>query len=174
MAMMPAANVARIARIAAVLSVIVLWTSCESETEARVIYGATLTGDKVKPAAVTTGGSGTFALTVTGGAVFTYTLDFQNLSSAAVAANIRGPAADTDTAVVVVDLNNVPATLGSGSATLGGTSGNASGTFRITGAVAPGFGADSLRKLMDAGLLYVSVETANNPAGEIRGQIGRQ
>ena len=173
MAVMPTSR-SRITRILFALAGIVLWTACESETEATVQYGATLTRDTVKGASVTTSGNGTFALTVTGGAVFTYQLDFANLSSAAIAANIRGPASDTDTAVVVVDLNNVPSSLGSGTATLGGTSGGATGTFRITGTVAPGFGADSLRRLMDAGLLYVSVETANNPGGEIRGQISRQ
>jgi hypothetical protein len=148
--------------------------ACESDTEARVQYGASLTGDKERPAVVTMSGTGTFAATVSGGAVLTYTLDFQGLSSNAVAANIRGAASDTDTASVIVDLDNVPATLGSGTATLGGTSGSASGTFRLTGSVAPGFGADSLRKLMDAGLLYVNVETTSYPAGEIRGQIRKQ
>ena len=164
----------RIGKILVALAAIALWTACESETEATVQYAAQLTGGSVKPAAVSTGGSGAFALTVTGGAVLSYNLDFQGLSSAATAANIRGPAADTDTAKVIIDLSSLPATLGTGSATLGGTSGGAVGNFRIAGTVAPGFGADSLRRLMDKGLLYVSVETANHPGGEIRGQISKQ
>jgi hypothetical protein len=165
----------RTAHFAFVLAgVFTLASACESDTEATVAYGAALTGASVKPTPVTPAGSGTFSATVTGGAMLTYTLDFQNLTSAAVAANIRGPVSDTGSADVIIDLNGVPSTLGSGSVTLGGTSGSGSGTFNLTGMVASGFGADSLRKLMDAGLLYVSVETANNPAGEIRGQIGRQ
>jgi hypothetical protein len=152
----------------------VIALACESDTQATIEYGAALTGAKVKPTPVSTTGSGNWTMTVTGGATFSYSLDFQNLTSAAVAANIRGPVSDTGSADVIIDLNSVPATLGSGSVTLGGTSGTGSGTFTITGTVAPGFGADSLRKLMDAGLLYVSVETVNNPTGEIRGQISRQ
>lgn len=148
--------------------------ACESDTEATVDYGAALSGANVKPTPVTPAGTGTFSATVSGGAVLTYTLAFQSLTSAAMAANIRGPVSDTGSANIIIDLSSVPATLGSGSVTLGGTNGSGSGTFNLTGTVAPGFGADSLRKLMDAGLLYVSVETANNPAGEIRGQISRQ
>lgn len=156
------------------LAAAVLAVACESETEATVNYGADLSGAHMRPAVVPVAGNGTFAGTVTGGAVFAYTVRFSGLTSAATAIEIRGPAADTDTAAVLLDLSAVPATLGSGSTTLGDVSGDAAGTLRMSGTVAPGFGADSLRRLMDAGLLYVMVETANNPGGEIRGQISRQ
>jgi CHRD domain len=148
--------------------------SCESSTEAKVAYGASLTGAKVKPTAVTSGGSGTFTATVSGGSAMRYDLTFQGLSSGATSATIRGPASDTGTAEVLIDLNQIPLSLGSGTITLGATSGAAQGNIDLTRNVSAGFSGDSLRKLMDAGLLYVEIATSVNPGAEIRGQITKQ
>ena len=76
---------------------------------------------------------------------------YSGLTSAAGASHIHGPADTTHAAGVLVPLN-----------TPTGTSGTISGTATLT--------ADQLADLL-TGQTYINIHTANNPGGEIRGQI---
>lgn len=147
----------------------------KSTAPSNIVYTATLAGANEKPNATTSNGTGTFTGTLDPNAnTFSWTLNFSGLTSNDNAAHIHGPA-DINTATGVI-VNFAAPTGGTGSLTVGGTSGTASGTISLAGAVnsSSTISGDSLRKLLDAGLTYVNVHTANNPAGEIRGQLHRQ
>lgn len=152
----------------------ILIASCESTTEAEFTYRATLTGASERPLPVTSSGSGSFTATITGGTTLSYTITFSDLSNAAVAAHIHGPANSNEAAGVILDFGSIPTSLGSGSLALGATSGTGSGTITLSGNLGTGITGDSLRKLFDAGMAYVNVHSQANPGGEIRGQITRQ
>lgn len=148
--------------------------SCESITEviAHEGYSATLTGAAVRPDSVVTNGSGTFEATLTSDTtVMTFDLTYEGLSAPATSAHIHGPAVDTVAADVLVDFDALPAG-GSGTLLLG-TSGSASGSIDLARDVTASVSGDSLRKLLQAGLLYVDVHTATHSGGEIRGQLRR-
>ena len=154
------------------VAVVATVTACESTTETKVTYKATLTGAQEVPT-VSTSGTGTFNATLDQGSnILTYTIAYSGLGSAATMAHIHGPAAATVSAGVLVDLAT--------SATTGrqltlGTAGSGSGTINLSvGAVFAGVSGDSLQKLLDSGNAYVNIHSVNNGNGEIRGQIVRQ
>jgi hypothetical protein len=99
---------------------------------------------------IETTGTGTATFRLVGNQLF-WSLSWENLSSAATAAHIHGPADVTQNASVLVALPGVS-----------GTSGSASGTATLT--------LDQLLPIID-GLTYVNVHTPNHQSGEIRGQI---
>ncbi len=142
---------------------------------ANITYTATLTGANERPTAVTSNGTGTFTGTLNPTTnTFSWTLSFSGLTSNAILAHIHGPAdANTATGVIV---NFASPTGGTGTLTTGATSGTASGSISLTGAVNSSgtISGDSLRKLLDAGLTYANVHSVNFGAGEIRGQIVKQ
>jgi hypothetical protein len=150
-----------------------LGTACESTTETKVTYAATLSGAQEVPA-VTTSGTGTFSATLDQSSnILSYTLTYSGLGTAATQAHIHGPAAVGVSADVLVDLGTSTTTgrtLTLGTSGSGGGTINLSGTSIISGTVT----GDSLRKLLDSGNAYVNVHTATNGGGEIRGQITRQ
>jgi hypothetical protein len=116
---------------------------------ARMYYQATLTGAAEVPAVSTPGtGSATFILL---GNQISWTVSYQNLSTAATQAHIHGPASTTTNAPPIVTLSGVS-----------GTSGTITGSARLS---APQLGA-----LVD-GMTYVNIHTTANSGGEIRGQI---
>ena len=94
------------------------------------------------------GASGHFTATLNG-TTLTYTLTFRQLSGAANAAHIHGPAGRNVNAGVLVGL-------------CGPCTSPINGTVTLT---------QSQISNMAAGKTYVNVHTAKNPNGEIRGQI---
>lgn len=115
-------------------------------------FKASLSGAKEVPAVVTTAtGSATVTLE---GKTIKLTGSYSGLSGAATAAHIHGPASKTETAGVILGLT----------ATEGATAG--SGTLAGTGTLTDAQIAD-----LKAGRYYVNVHTAQNPPGEIRGQL---
>ena len=148
-------------------------TACESSTEAELRYSATLSGAQETPA-ITTTATGAFTATIDEATnVMTYNVAFQGLGSNATLAHIHGPAVAGVAANILVDLN---AAASGRIITLGGTSGTGSGTINLTAAtlITATVSGDSLRKLFDAGQLYVNIHSVTNGGGEIRGQITRQ
>ncbi len=108
-----------------------------------------LSGGAENPPVTTAGtGIGTLALE---GSNLTYHISFAGLSGPATAGHIHGPAPTTNNAGVLIPFI-VPSA----------TSGAVSGTATLT----PDLVADIV-----GGLAYVNFHTANNPGGEIRGQI---
>lgn len=93
-------------------------------------------------------GIGTLSLD---GSNLTYHITFSGLSAPATAAHIHGPATPTNSAGVMVGLS-VPSATG----------GTMSGTLTLTTA--------QIANLVN-GQTYVNIHNANNPGGEIRGQI---
>ncbi len=85
------------------------------------------------------------------GSNLTYHITFSGLSAPASAAHIHGPATPTNSAGVMVGLS-VP----------GATAGTMVGTLSLT--------TSQVANLVN-GQTYVNIHTANNPGGEIRGQI---
>lgn len=157
---------------------LLLLTACERITESpqRQPVGAELGGAFVRPTAVTTTGQGRFTAAIEalhGDAVMDYSLDFSALVGKAVAAHLHGPASGTDIGSILVDLAAPPAG-SSGTISLGGTFGSASGTLDLRTAITAAVSGDSLHKLLDAGLVYVDVHTDSASAGEIRGQIRKR
>jgi hypothetical protein len=162
-------------RLLGVLTSLAFVLACESSTDVVGTdrFTATLNGAKVKPTAVTTNGSGTLTITLTSDtSLLAYDLSYAGLASAATAVQIHGPAADTAVASVLLDFAALPQG-GQGTIQLG-TSGSAKGTIDIHKPLGSGVSGDSLFILLHAGRLYVEVRTANNSAGEIRGQIGKK
>ena len=111
-------------------------------------------GDAEKPNAVATGGGGAGLLSLEGNTLF-FNLTYSNLSAAATAAHIHGPATTAQSSPVAVDLSayHVGAF---------GTHGAFAGSVVLT---------PDQRDLVLNGLAYVNVPTSAQPAGEIRGQL---
>lgn len=142
--------------------------ACESFTEVLgpIPYTATLTGIAVKPVAVATEATGqlTAALDRTT-RQWSYTVGWKDLSSAPTSVHLHGAADDGDTGELLAELNNGATALTPTSAAMG--------VLDLAAAVTPAVSGDSLRALLDAGLVYVDVHTVNNVDGEIRGQLVR-
>ena len=156
------------------LGICALASACESSTDVPAIdvFTSAMTGAKVTPTAVTTGGMGSLTITLTSdSSAFRYELSFTGLSSAATAAHIHGPAVDTVTAGILVDVAALPQ--GRAGTIQLGAAGGASGSFDLRSAITQTVSGDSLFKLLHAGLLYVDVHTVGNSDGEIRGQVRR-
>lgn len=157
----------------AFIAAVGITTACESTTEARVRYRATMTGGQEVPA-VTTSGSGTFEATLDQSTnILTYTLTYSGLGTAATMAHIHGPAAAGATAGILVDFATSTAL---GRTLTLGTSGSGTGTINlgVTSVITGTVSGDSLRKLLDSGNAYINVHSVNNGNGEIRGQVTRQ
>jgi hypothetical protein len=146
--------------------------ACRSSTEVTTNYTASLSGQNERPP-VQSNGSGTFTATLSANNRLDYTMTFTGLGTAVTMAHIHGPANAQSNAGILVDFE-APPVGSSGTIQLGSTAGTASGSLNLGAAISATVSGDSLRKLLDAGLLYVNVHTTAHPAGEIRGQIVRQ
>ena len=141
-------------------------------TNLLVTFKATMNGPSEVPA-TTSAGTGTFSATLdTVTNIFTYDVTFAGLTSAAILAHIHGPATTTQAAGTTVDFSS----LAGATFDLGATSGRGHGAVVLSAStsITSGMNGDSLKKLLFAGLTYVNIHTANNAAGEIRGQIIKQ
>lgn len=151
-----------------------LSAACESYTEVRgpTPYLATLAGGNVRPASVTTEGKGALIASVDPqNQALSYTLTWSGLGSAATSAHLHGPATTSAAGEVLVDFAAPPAG-STGTLDLGGAV--ASGRLVLTAAITPTVSGDSLRRLLNAGEVYVDVHTLTHAAGEIRGQLQRR
>jgi hypothetical protein len=141
---------------------------CETFTEVLgpIPYTASLTGAAVRPSGVTTDATGqlTAALDQTT-LQLSYTVGWEDLSSAPTGVHLHGPADATGVADLLAELNDEDTELT--------PTGAASGTLDLTAALTPAVSGDSLRKLLNAGQVYVDVHSVNNTSGEIRGQLTR-
>jgi S-formylglutathione hydrolase FrmB len=156
------------------MAALIVALSCNGSTDTTTNFNASLSGSKEVPA-VTSSGTGTFTATLDEDNRFAYTLSFSGLTSASNGAHIHGPASTTQNANVLVNFASLPpGNSASTPLTLGATSGTTAGTVNLESTITSTVSGDSLRKLLDAGLLYVNVHTANNQGGEIRGQITKQ
>lgn len=147
---------------------LLLMAGCESFTEVLgpIPYTAALSGTAVRPAAVTTDASGALNAALDQATLrWSYTVGWQSLSSAPTNVHLHGPADAAGVAEVLADLHN-------GDTELTPTS-SATGVLDFSVAVTPLVSSDSIRKLLNAGQVYVDVHTLNNPNGEIRGQLIR-
>jgi hypothetical protein len=95
-----------------------------------------------------------------------YTIPYSGLSGPPTLAHIHGGAAGTAGAPVTPVFPNLPTT----------TSGTITGSFAAADILTGGGGIvkgdlNSLVAAMKAGNAYANIHTANNPQGEIRGQI---
>lgn len=122
-------------------------------------FEATLTGAAERPNPVSPSGSGTATFTLNdAGTAVSYSITVQNMTSAISAAHIHLGDASVSGGVVVA--LTTP--------TNGGT---VTGSVSSTTGLGLGVSFGSLLELMRNGDVYVNVHTANNPGGEIRGQI---
>ena len=146
--------------------------ACDSSTDAKITYGATMSGAKEVPQ-VTSSGTGTFAATLDPATnVLTYSFNWSGLNGNTTLSHIHGPATTAVSAGVLInfDAPNAGRTI-----TLGAPSGTASGTVDLSLVTANvNVSGDSVHKLLDLGLLYVNIHSSVNGGGEIRGQIVRQ
>ena len=145
--------------------------ACDSSTDANISYAASMTGAKERPNPVTSSGTGSFTATLDANNVLTYSFNWTGLNSNTTLSHIHGPATTEQAASVLVNFDNAAA---GRIITFGSPSGTASGTIDLKLAATTTVSGDSLRKLLDLGLLYVNVHSSTSPAGEIRGQITRQ
>lgn len=143
-------------------------SACESFTEVLgpIPYSATLTGVAVRPNPVPAEATGTLSAALDQETrQWSYTVAWQNLSSAPTSLHLHGPA---DAA----NIADILATLNTGDTDMAPTS-SATGSLDLTADVTPTVTGDSLRQLLNAGQVYVDVHSTTNADGEIRGQLVR-
>lgn len=146
--------------------------ACESSMDVPgpTPYAATLAGTNVQPTAVTTSATGSLNASLhPTNVTLSYTLAWTGLSGAVTAAHLHGPATSTTVGALLIDFSELP-TGSSGSMTMT-AAGSATGSLNLGLAINATVSGDSLKKLLNAGLVYADVHTAANGGGEIRGQI---
>jgi hypothetical protein len=154
--------------------------ACEKEVDltgpATQLYTATLNGAGERPTAVTTNGSGTFTGTISEGNFLHYTITWSGLSSASNNGHFHGPITPGSNAAagVLIDLNAPTAGRTITHSNASGGAGSAAGFIDLNVALSATVSADSLRKLLDNGGLYINIHTVNNTGGEIAGVVTKQ
>jgi hypothetical protein len=123
----------------------------DKATTTVIPLSVSLSGASERPA-VTSPGAGGGWLSLDGNTL-TYSISYSNLTSAASAAHIHGPASTAVSAGVMQGLSGAS-----------GTAGTLSGTLTLS---------EAEKTSLLAGQTYVNIHTANNGGGELRGQIMR-
>lgn len=155
-------------RLVAIAAVLLTGSSASAAT----VYATTLSGANEAPAVVTAG-TGTVLVTLSGD-VLSVALSFSGLTSADAAGHIHccGPVGVNE--IVAVPFTGMPT---------GVTAGTFSGSFDLTNlasynaafVTANGGTASSAEAVLiaalNSGMTYANIHTANNPGGEIRGQL---
>jgi len=127
-------------------------------------------------------GNGTFTASLdTSTNVFTWTFTFQGMTTNVTLGHIHGPyvlGGGTNSAGVILNFDPASNTPGATNVTFtkGALSGTGGGTITLSGTQNVGtstVSADSLRKLLLAGNVYVNIHTTANGGGEIRAQIAK-
>jgi len=114
-------------------------------------------------------GSAVFGRTPSG---FRFTMYVHDLSGLATGAHIHGPATESENGPVLVSLCGNPAPAAAVTCTMIDAT-----TLRVDGELTStlfaqwGVTASTFQSWLDDGLLYVNVHTAQNPTGEVRGQL---
>jgi len=151
--------------VAAGLATGVTMAACSDDSTApqSVTYVANLSGaNEVPTVAGSASGTATFTLN---GKMLSYTVTVSGLSGNALASHIHVGAANAN-GNIVYPFNAAGVQTGQ----------VASGTVDLSQPVSNGttsISGDSLLTLLNNGVLYTNVHTANNAGGEIRGQITR-
>src|SRR5262249_14995060 len=110
----------------------------------------------------------------------TWSFTFQGMTSNVSLGHIHGPyvlGGGTNSAGVILNFDPAAAPLGATNVTFTGlkaaVNGSGGGTITLAGSQVLGNGvsADSMKKLLLAGNVYVNIHTPTNGGGEIRGQI---
>lgn len=162
------------AAIAVCLAVV---AACESSTDVAVNarYAGFMNGAKEKPTATTSTATGQALVEVNAAGTMSYSVTWSGLTGAPNGAHIHGPADSTQTAAVLINFAALPTGSTQPVANVMNATGSSSGNVDIkpTAVITATVNGDSLRKLLDAGLLYVNVHTAANGGGEIRAQLIR-
>jgi hypothetical protein len=125
---------------------------CLSAASAAMVdFHATMDGKSEVPPNASTGSGDVLATLNTADKKLSYTITYYGLSGPATAAHFHGPAAAGANAGVAVPIGTNPASPVTGSLTL----------------------TDAQMADLEAGKWYANVHTADNKAGEIRGQLMR-
>jgi hypothetical protein len=128
-------------------------------------------------------GSGSFIATLdTSTNLFTWSFTFTGLTSNVNNGHIHGPfpAGAANSASVILNFNPASPPPGASNVTFTGfgsaTVGSGGGSIVLSGPqiIGAGVSADSLRKLLLSGNVYVNIHTTSNPGGEIRAQITKK
>lgn len=144
--------------------------ACVNGTGIEASFSDDMNGAKNVPPIVTSG-TATFAADLNEDDVLAYDISYAGLTSLSTQAHLHGPATTTQTAPILVDLSAAAA---GRSISLGSTAGSGTGTIDLKLDATVTVSGDSLRRLLNAGLLYADIHTVNNPNGEIRGQVIRR
>ena len=163
-----------------VVAVLGFTSACEREVDlsgpSAPRYRAVLNGASERPTAVTTNGSGLFNATISEGGFLQYTITWSGLSSASNNGHFHGPitAGSNAAAGVLIDLNAPTAGRTITHSNAAGGAGSAAGFIDLKVALNANVSADSLRKLLDNGGMYINIHTVNNTGGEIAGVVTKQ
>jgi CHRD domain len=164
-------------RISVALAVIGLTVSAASADVGAANVSTRLSGFSESPP-ILTAGSGSFQATVHGTSL-TYTLSFSNLSSAATQSHIHFAQAGVNGGVFLFLCGSgvTPGPAGTPTCPAGGGTVTRSVTAAdILGLPLQGVAAGDFAgavQIIRSGDAYVNVHTTSHPAGEIRGQVGR-
>jgi len=141
-------------------------------------FSGLLNGTKIKPTPTTAVGSGSFSAIIANDTL-TYFVGWGSLSAPQTGAHLHGPADANSVGDVLIDFSSLPTagatdTLIYEGSFVSGTNGSATGKIYLGKNVTPTVSGDSLRKLFDAGMVYVDVHTPAHSEGEIRTQVQRK
>lgn len=154
----------KLRRLIPLLAVLLVPAACDDDEDPigpqdPTEFTVTMSGANERPNPVNPAGSGTATFTLDeAGTTLTYSISVEDMTSNITASHIHLGNASVSGSVIVPLTTPV-------------NDGTVTGTITSTTALNLGLSFESLLALMRNGDTYVNVHTANNPPGEIRGQI---